>query len=354
MKHLGKTPPFRDARGAAVPDSIAEVAYLRLGGVDQWVMMRGERVANPPLVMLHGGPGFSETQVFRHHVAALEKSFTVVYWDQRGAGKSFNRRTPRASMTLDRFVADLAELVDAVRARTGHDRVAIFGHSWGSVLGILYAARFPEKVAAYIGCGQGADFMRSERESYDYALARAEANGNDRGVKKLRAIGRPPYDAKSVWVQRKWLSRFEGRTSPKALVQLGRVLFGGAESSIFDLPNTVRGFRLSLDSLWDELQHVNLVERVPALEMPVFFFLGGHDHYVPTDSTVAYFDVLRAPSKTLVWFDDSGHEPFIDEPDKLVATMRDLVRPLFSDALTSSDNRERTRAPAALHSGRWS
>ena len=88
MKRPGKTPSFR------APNSIAEIAYLRLGGVEQWVMMRGENVANPPLILLHGGPGMSETGFFRRFNAPLEKSFTLVYWDQRGAGKSFDPSAP--------------------------------------------------------------------------------------------------------------------------------------------------------------------------------------------------------------------------------------------------------------------
>lgn len=147
MKHPGKTRPFRGPGGEIVPGSIAEVRYLRLGGVDPWVMIRGEDVRNPPLVLLHGGPGMSGTCFFRACNAVLETQFTVVYRGQRGTGKSFDRAIPRSSMTVERFVADLDELVDGVRRRTGQERVVIFGHSWGSVLGALYAARFPEKVA---------------------------------------------------------------------------------------------------------------------------------------------------------------------------------------------------------------
>jgi pimeloyl-ACP methyl ester carboxylesterase len=96
MKHLGKTPPFQGPHGELVPGSIAETNYLRLGGIDQWVMMRGENLTNPPLILLHGGPGMTEMRFFRHFNAALEKSFTVVNWDQRGAGKSFDRKIPRS------------------------------------------------------------------------------------------------------------------------------------------------------------------------------------------------------------------------------------------------------------------
>ena len=181
MRRLGKTPPFRGPRGEVVPGSIAEIAYLRLGGVDQWVMIRGESVANPPLIFLHGGPGLSETGFFRHFNAPLEKSFTVVYWDQRGAGKSFDRDIPRSSMTVEQFIADLDELVDAVRKRLGKTKVAIFGHSWGSALGVLYAARFPEKVAAYVGSGQIGDWAAGESASYAFALAEAQRRGNAQG-----------------------------------------------------------------------------------------------------------------------------------------------------------------------------
>ena len=147
-------------------------------------MIRGESLANPPLIMLHGGPGLSETGFFRHFNAPLEKSFTVVYWDQRGAGKSFDRNIPRSSMTVEQFIADLDELVDAVRKRLGKTKVAIFGHSWGSALGVLYAARFPEKVAAYVGSGQIGDWPAGESASYAFALAEAQRRGNRRAVRE--------------------------------------------------------------------------------------------------------------------------------------------------------------------------
>jgi pimeloyl-ACP methyl ester carboxylesterase len=143
MKHLGKTPPFRGPGGEILSCSIAEIRYLCLGGLDQWVMIRGESVANPPLILLHGGPGFPEMRLFRSFNAPLEKDFTVVNWEQRGTDKSFDHKIPKSSMTFERFVSDLDELVEAMRKRFGKEKVAIYGHSWGSALGLLFAARFP-------------------------------------------------------------------------------------------------------------------------------------------------------------------------------------------------------------------
>jgi pimeloyl-ACP methyl ester carboxylesterase len=207
-------------------------------------------------------------------------------------------------------------------------KVAIFGHSWGSTLGVLYAARFPEKVAAYVGSGQIGDWPAGESSSYAFVLAEAQRLNNRKALEELRAIGSLPHTAKSLWTQRTWLNRVEGRLRAGTLWNLGRILLGGPESSIFDLPNILRGFRSSLDAMWAEVSRLNLVKLVPVLQMPVFFFLGRHDHWVPPEVSVAYFDVLTAPSKRLVWFEESGHEPFVDEPAKFNASMVELVRPV--------------------------
>lgn len=321
MKHPGKTLSFRGPQGEILPGSIAEIRYLRLGGLDQWVMIRGESLANPPLILLHGGPGFSEMRLFRHFNAPLEKSFTVVYWDQRGTGKSFDRRIPKSSMTIEQFIADLDELVDAVRKRVGKNKVAILGHSWGSALGVLYAARFPEKVEAYIGSGQIGDWPAAESSSYAFALAEAQRLNNRKALKELRAIGPPPHTAKSLWVQRTWLQRFAGQLGGRVLWNMGRIVLGRPESSVFDLPNLLHGFRFSLDAMWAEVSALNLMKLVLALQMPVFFFLGRRDHWVDPQISVAYFDLLTAPSKRLVWFEESGHEMFMDEPAKFNAAM---------------------------------
>jgi pimeloyl-ACP methyl ester carboxylesterase len=110
---------------------------------------------------------------------------------------------------------------------------------------------------------------------------------------------------------------------------------GVPELSIFDLPNLLRGFRFSFDAMWAEVSRLNLIKVVPTLKIPVFFFLGRRDHWVPPETSVAYLDALTAPSKKLVWFEESGHEPFVDEPVKFNASMVEFVRPV----VVSTDGR---------------
>jgi pimeloyl-ACP methyl ester carboxylesterase len=328
MKHRGKTRPFRGPNGETLPDSIAEIGYLHLGGIDQWVMIRGENVANPVLILLHGGPGFPEMRLFRHFNAPLEKSFTVVYWEQRGTDKSFDRTIPASSMTVEQFIADLDELVDAVRKRLGKDRVTIYGHSWGSALGVLYTARYPQKVSAYVGTGQVGDWPASELLSYAFTLAEAERRQNSKALKQLRAIGAPPHTIRKMLVQRKWLTRFVGMVRGMSLWEFSRITLGGPESSIVDLPNILRGTMFSTKTMWAEVSSLNLLKAVPALHVPVFFFLGRHDHVIVAETSVAYFDVLAAPSKKLIWFEESAHEPPAEEPSKFNQAMVELVRPV--------------------------
>ena len=327
---LGKTPPFCGSSGKPLPGSIAEIRSLPLGGVDQWVMIRGENVENPPLVFLHGGPGFSETSFLRYFNAELEKSFTVVYWDQRGAGKSRNRHIPRSSLNVEQFITDLDELVDEVRRRLNVAKVVIFGHSWGTALGVLYTARFPEKVAAYVGSGQIGDWHASEVLSYQYALTTAERRHHRRALKALRRIGPPPHSGDSLFTQRTWLQILDGQLRPRPLWKLLRVALGTPESSLLDVPPAFRAFHDVIDVMWPEVSKLNLLELAPALSVPVFFLLGRRDHFVPAEASMAYVNALAAPAKQVVWFEESGHEPFMDEPARFNRAMNEVVRPVVA------------------------
>jgi pimeloyl-ACP methyl ester carboxylesterase len=268
-----------------------------------------------------------ETGFFRFFNAALEDVFTVVYWEQRGSGRSFAGSIPRSSMTVERFIADLDELVEVVRKRVGSEKVAILGHSWGSLLGVLYSQRFPEKVAAYVGVAQIGDWPAAEAASYAFALSKAQGLRDRNAIRKLRAIGPPPYDWRSLFAERTLVQRLDGQLNARTLWTMAQML-RATEVSVIDLSDLIRGFRFTLDAMWPETSVLNAVDLVPALQMPVFFFLARKDHFVPAETSVAYYDALTTPSKHLVWFEESGHELFADEPAKFNTSMIELVSPI--------------------------
>jgi pimeloyl-ACP methyl ester carboxylesterase len=321
------TPPFKDAAGRIVPGSVAEAGFWNIGGVDQWVVVRGLSVANPILIILHGGPGSPETVFFRGSNAAVEDAYTVVYWDQRGAGRSFSKAIAPESMTIEQFIADLDELTDRLRARFGKAKVAILGHSWGSALGVLYAQRHPDKVSVYVGVGQVADMAASEEASYAFALARAHERGHRRAIAQLEAIGPPPHTLKQVGTQRRWLIAMGGALGPN--LSLTKMIWRGVtgpESSLLDLVRLVRGSNFSTKALWTQLMDVNLSRDVLRFEMPVFFVLGRLDMQVAAPVSAAYFDLIEAPVKALVWFENSGHMAPFEEPALFNRLMIDKVR----------------------------
>ncbi len=333
MTYRGTTPPFRGPDGSILPKSVAEISFLRLGGFDQWVMIRGADIANPILILLHGGPGFPEMRLFRTFNTALEQHYTVVYWMQRGTSKSFDRRMPVSCLTIEQFIVDLDDLVEMLRARFGKENVVLYGHSWGSVLGVLYASRFPEKVAAYVGTGQIGEWAAFETASYAFVLAEAERRQHHKAIRELRAIGPPPHAFWDMVRERKWITHFAGIVRGMSLWRFTRITLGGPEASILDLPNILQSQLVTPRAMWQELIQVNLIKSAPALRMPVFFFLGRRDRVVVPETSVAYFDALLAPSKRLIWFEESGHVPPTEEPDKFNGLMVDLVRPA---ALASS------------------
>ena len=131
-----------------------------------------------------------------------------------------------------------------------------------------------------------------------------------------------------MFVERTVINQIDGQMGLGIIWKVGRALFGRPESSILDLPNLVKGFGFTLDAMWAQVSTLNLLKLVPALKMPVVIFVGRRDHWVPPETSVAFFDALAAPSKELVWFEHSGHEAFVDEPEKFNSTMVELVRRL--------------------------
>lgn len=324
------TVPFKDAAGRVIPGSIAAMEMVSIGGVEQSIWFRGVSRRNPALILLHGGPGASESALFRHYNADLEQHFLVVYWEQRGAGRSFQADIPPESMTMDQFVQDLDEVVDLVRRRFGKDKVVLLGQSWGTVLGTLYASRHPEKVAAYVGVAQMADTAQARRLSYAFALSEAQKRENAKALSELQEIGPPPYaSVDDMLTVGTWVERFGGMFHGD--LSTGKLIWaalGTDEANLVDLVKFGQGNRFSLEQLEDEISQLNLSKCCRTFEVPLFFLLGRYDRHVPAILAERYFKTIRAPCKRLVWFEHSAHNPPFEEPEAFNRLLIETVRPL--------------------------
>jgi pimeloyl-ACP methyl ester carboxylesterase len=186
----GQPQPFLDENGQPLAGSLSEKIRVEINGVEQGMFIKSKDIHNPVLLFVHGGPGMPEYWLTQRYPTGLEDHFTVVWWEQRGAGLSYKPGYPPESMTAEQFVADTLEVTRYLLNRFGQEKIYLMGHSWGSYIGIQAAAQAPELYHAYIGMGQVSYQLQSEQLAYEYALAQYRNNDDLRMVRKLEAA--PP------------------------------------------------------------------------------------------------------------------------------------------------------------------
>jgi pimeloyl-ACP methyl ester carboxylesterase len=204
----------RNARDYAItaPNGIDEAKYVEIGGIQQWITIRGEDRNNPVLLFLHGGPGDATNPWGYAGFRRWLKAFTVVQWDQRGAGRTLGRNgaASAATITVARMTQDGIELAELLRKSLHQNKIILVGHSWGSALGVFMVKARPDLFWAFVGTGQVADQERNYAVAYDALVEKAESLGEQRAIQELKGVGPPPYsDRRGYGVQRKWSNLFE-------------------------------------------------------------------------------------------------------------------------------------------------
>jgi pimeloyl-ACP methyl ester carboxylesterase len=307
------------------PNGISSLEEISLGGTKQWIFIRGADTNNPVLIFLHGGPGapLFGMSSSRQLDAELIKHFTVVHWDQRGAGKSYSNKTPVNSMTFERLVEDCNGLIDHVRNKFNTQKVYIVGHSGGSVIGIKTAFKYPEKIHAYVGVGQIINDYKQQELSYNYILEKAHLSPNKKRLKAIKELGPPPYDSPEKLNKKDgYIFQYGGvmhdNNAGKMLVNMLRFLTS-PEYSFSEGFSTFlnKGFNFTTVAMWDEMRSINISEEIKSIQVPLFFFEGKYDMATPTILVENYYDSLDAKEgKKLIIFENSAHLPMIEEKEK--------------------------------------
>ncbi len=300
-------------------DAISSLEVGELGGIEQWITIRGRNSSNPVLLWLHGGPGLTEIPHLRLQ-KELESSFIVVNWDQRGAGKSFAEGLSCSDLSIDGFVEDARELALYLIDRFGKKKIYLLGHSWGAMIGMLLVHRNPELFHAFVSVGQPVHDHRAEEVALDYVKETAQRLGVAEAERELSGLSYPYKNREARLVQRKWLMQFGGMIWKKRhlldCVFDPRGCYTVPEYTEKDWEGRARGLYSSYRCLETEIEEFDLFELVRSVKIPVFFFLGAHDYQVPFPVSVEYFEYLDAPSKEIVWFRESAHFPHMEETEK--------------------------------------
>lgn len=309
--------------------SIDQSSFVPIGGIDQWISIKGEDRRNPVLLVVHGGPGEAQWPVAAHY-KPWEKAFTVVLWDQRGAGHTYGRygkQTPE--MTLDRFADDGNELADYLRKLLGKKKVIVLGHSWGSIVAVTMVQRRPELFAAYVGTGQVASWKADVNSQFDLLLAKARADGDAATIKQFEAIGRPdPTNAAQYFAFSRNLQAAMAPSDREWIKSLRADFPALTAADPKNFQDFLNGFAFSAEAVLPDQIKADLPATANRLGTAVFVIQGRDDVVTPTKPAVAYFERLSAPKKELILIPGAGHFAFMTAPDAFLGALTDRVRPV--------------------------
>lgn len=321
--------------GPSTP-GIHESGFVPIGGIDQWVEIRGDSEANPVLLVVHGGPGATWDPLITLF-KPWEKYFTLVIWDQRGAGRTYSRTADHNAddVSIDRIVKDGIELESYLSAHLRNRRIVVLGHSWGSLVGVRMMQERPDLFSAYVGTGQIVNTAEAEIIDYREVMRRAHQVNNEVAVSELSSIGEPPYDdVEKMGKERKWASLLavesERQFNDFAYV---KALFP-PEFSIRDMQERISGSNFSTLAVYGKkldgaITSTDLKSTATRFKMPVLLIQGAEDDITPTVLVKEYFQKLQAPHKQLVILAGGGHLAVMSMPDKFLLELRRRVLPLL-------------------------
>ncbi len=327
----GKINPIIDQDGKPVPGSISEKVWVNINGLQQGMFIQSRDPNNPVLLFMHGGPGMPEYFLTEQYPTGLENDFTIVWWDQRGAGLSYSQDIPPQTMTVDQYISDAIAVTNYLRSRFHQDKIYLMAHSGGSFFAIQVVQRAPELYHAYIGIGQIVYQLESEKLAYDYMVEQYKARGDTHMVKKLEAAPPtmtmplpPAYDRMrddamhGVGI---------GTTRDMKTIE-GGVFFPSWFSKQLTLGEKInlwRGKIYCASKLRNEVFSTDLRKKVTRLDLPVYFLSGKYDYTVNHDLSKAYLAELQAPVKGFYTFENSAHSPFFEEPEKVRRILQEDV-----------------------------
>lgn len=313
------------------PKGIDEASFVTIGGIEQWITIRGWDRDNPVVLFLHGGPGDVTNPWTFALFAPWEKYFSVVQWDQRGAGRTLRKSGPAVAptITVDRMVQDGIELTEYLRKHLGKEKIIIVAHSFGSILGVRMAKSRPDLFYAYVGTGQVADSARSPSVAYDALLRKAKAIGGQGAIEELSRIGPPPYESSDgLRVQHKWANAFEG--ADEFLYGTIGLTLVAPGNSVQDITDSAEGQVLSADRLVPQTKSIGPADLGLEFSIPIFVFQGEEDFTTPTSLAQHYLESIKAPRKVFLRI-NGGHFAVFMHSDQFLHELEVRVRPLAVD-----------------------
>ncbi|KAA6462904.1 alpha/beta hydrolase [Acidobacteria bacterium AB60] len=321
----------RAEMGIRSPRGVVEEGFARIGGIDQWIGIRGEDRENPVLLVLHGGPGSSYT-MFAPHMRRWEEHFTIVQWDQRGGGRTYrrNRAAGCRPLSLEQLARDAEEVAEYARKRLGKERIVLLASSLGTTFGMRVARRRPELFYAYVGVDQNTGMRRRREQGHAAVVERLRAQRAMRGVREMERKGADPtrWSARDYEAVARWTMRSDAAGFRRAMKLLKDAVWHAPGWSLRDIRAFVQGMHFSTEELLGEMVRFDAWTEGVRFEIPFFVFQGACDVLTTPALARAYFEDVVAPEKHFALIADAGHFAAFLQPDEFLRLLLSHVRPL--------------------------
>lgn len=294
-------------------EPVDEAGFVAIGGIEQWVTISGDSCANPIVLFLHGGPGNPLSPYAGRIYESWERAFTIVQWDQRGAGRTFARNPPPARLSVALMAGDGIAVAEYLRARLGQPKVVLVAGSWGTVIGVHMALARPDLFHAYVGAGQMVDYRENQAASYGRLLALARAAGDGAILSALEAMGAPPWrNPRNPGILRRATRVYERRTTvaaPEGWWIPAPAYADEASQAALEASDDFSYLEFVGAAGDGMAATIDLPRLGTAFAMPVFIIAGAEDLVTVPDVARRYFDTLSAPRKEFRLLAATGHDP---------------------------------------------
>ena len=285
------------------------------------------------ILFLHGGPGNTLSPYASAIYGSWENEFTLVQWDQRGAGRTFGRNPQAAEpeLTIDQMTRDGIEVATYLARHLNKKKVILLGGSWGSVLGVHMAKARPDLFHAYVGVGQLVDSAENQAASFGKVMALARTAGDTKTLSTLEALGAPPWaNPRNFGILRRATRHYEKKTTIAAPASwwVPSPLYATPELQA-DYENGEEFSYLQFVGLKGNgmFSKVDLRKLGSAFEVPVFLVQGSQDLVTVPEVAKRYFDSISAPEKGYVLLSKTGHDPNVMMIDAEYRVLRTRIVP---------------------------
>lgn len=319
IKSPGKPKQFKNSNNQIIENSISKWEKVKIGGIDQWLLAKGENKNNPVILYLSGGFGMSSFFLAPKYCPQFEKDFTVVYWEQRGSGKSFNENITNETMTFEQLTKDINEIAVYLRKTLNKEKIILVGHSWGTTIGLLACKSYPDNFYFFIGSGQIVNYEMNIAARYSQLLSKAELNQNNKAILQIKSLGEPPYEQKDKgWKDNlltNWADFYSGTTFSKNWSDIYYWSLLNCSEYTISEKISVKS-KNKLFHVQDEYRKLDFYNSIHDFAIPIYFVQGENDLLAVTSVVAEYYNKINSPNKDMLIIKNCGHDPQWDHPQE--------------------------------------